>query len=152
MERGDISSQRGTFDMSPDNIYYLILKVNNYELRPIILTFRPEDFLCQTRQCIPNDMMSEGNVSKMNKKLKWRKYEKNYNLRKNLKKMAALFLPGDITICPVTSEGDISKILHEHVTWMGQWHSRKFTWGMRFLNVLCCRQWIPSLLNTRSRP
>jgi hypothetical protein len=41
---GDISSQRGTFDMSPGisgNIYYLIPKVNNYEIRPMIWTFRP---------------------------------------------------------------------------------------------------------------
>jgi hypothetical protein len=41
---GHISSQWGTFDMSPGiegNIYYLIPKVNNYEIRPIIWTFRP---------------------------------------------------------------------------------------------------------------
>jgi hypothetical protein len=38
----ETSSQRGTFDMSPDiegNIYYLIPKVNNYELRPTNLDF-----------------------------------------------------------------------------------------------------------------
>jgi hypothetical protein len=38
------SSPRGTFDMSPDiegNIYDLIPKVNNYEIRPMIWTFRP---------------------------------------------------------------------------------------------------------------
>jgi hypothetical protein len=50
---------RGTFNMSPieGNIYYLLPKVNNYELRPMILTLGPMIFcdmarLSQTCQCI----------------------------------------------------------------------------------------------------
>jgi hypothetical protein len=54
------------------------------------------------------------------------------------KKMAAIttFLPGDISrnVPPLRDvRGRHIEILHEHVTWMSQWHSRKFTWGMRLL-------------------
>jgi hypothetical protein len=101
------------FDMSPDiegNIYYLIPKVNNYELRPMILTFRPKDFLhhgqiIPTCQCIPNDVMSEGDISKMKKQIL--KIE-----RKNKKTCGHYPFPTGrhIKIWPtLTSVGDVSK-------------------------------------------
>jgi hypothetical protein len=57
--------------MSPDKEGNIIIpKVNNYELRPIILTFRCQDFLHHGNmpmQDSPNDVTSEGNITKMKK-------------------------------------------------------------------------------------